>query len=166
MRSRALETWLVGRALCVSLALTSSIGAQGNYIESFQEVHVDLANNSAEFPSIGQVTVISKSGTNQLHGAVFDYVRRDRIAALITKAVHPARWTASRSRAPKARPTRTVAAWPSASGIMNEIEECTGSTVKVSAARAAELQTTTTAAKLMRRNAEFMVAPASEVENL
>src|SRR5205814_6349817 len=48
-------------------------GPLGNYIESFQEVHVDLANNSAEFPSIGQVTVISKSGTNQLHGAVFDY---------------------------------------------------------------------------------------------
>src|SRR3984893_18602377 len=48
-------------------------GPLGNYIESFQEVRVDLANNSAEFPSIGQVTVISKSGTNQLHGAVFDY---------------------------------------------------------------------------------------------
>ena len=48
-------------------------GPLGNYIESFQEVRVDLSNNSAEFPSIGQVTVISKSGTNQLHGAVFDY---------------------------------------------------------------------------------------------
>src|SRR5260370_27458769 len=48
-------------------------GPLGNYIESFQEVRVDLAKNSAEFPSIGQVTVISKSGTNQLHGAVFDY---------------------------------------------------------------------------------------------
>ena len=48
-------------------------GPLGNYIESFQEVHVDLSNNSAEFPSIGQVTVISKSGTNELHGAVFDY---------------------------------------------------------------------------------------------
>jgi Carboxypeptidase regulatory-like domain len=48
-------------------------GPLGNYIESFQEVRVDLSNNSAEFPSIGQVTVISKSGSNQLHGAVFDY---------------------------------------------------------------------------------------------
>src|SRR5437660_5388661 len=48
-------------------------GPLANYIESFQEVHVDLSNNSAEFPSIGQVTIISKSGTNQLHGAVFDY---------------------------------------------------------------------------------------------
>src|SRR6476661_5931017 len=48
-------------------------GPLGNYIESFQEVRVDLSNNSAEFGSIGQVTVISKSGTNQLHGSLFDY---------------------------------------------------------------------------------------------
>jgi len=44
-----------------------------NYVESFQEVRVDMANNSAEFGSLGQVTVISKSGTNSLHGAGFDY---------------------------------------------------------------------------------------------
>jgi hypothetical protein len=48
-------------------------GPLANYIESFQEVKVDLSNNSAEFASIGQVTIISKSGTNKLHGAVFDY---------------------------------------------------------------------------------------------
>lgn len=48
-------------------------GPLANYIESFQEVHVDLSNNSAEFASIGQVTIISKSGTNQLHGTAFDY---------------------------------------------------------------------------------------------
>ncbi len=44
-----------------------------NYVESFQEVRVDMGNNSAEFGSLGQVTVISKSGTNELHGAAFDY---------------------------------------------------------------------------------------------
>lgn len=48
-------------------------GPLANYIESFQEVKIDLANNSAEFGSIGQVTLISKSGTNNLHGNVFDY---------------------------------------------------------------------------------------------
>ncbi len=48
-------------------------GPLANYIESFQEVKIDLSNNSAEFGSIGQVTIISKSGTNQLHGTVFDY---------------------------------------------------------------------------------------------
>jgi len=49
------------------------IGPLANYVESFKEVKIDLANNSAEFPSLGQVTIVSKSGTNTLHGAVFDY---------------------------------------------------------------------------------------------
>jgi hypothetical protein len=44
-----------------------------SYIESFQEVRVDMANNTAEFGSVGQVTIISKSGTNQFHGNIFDY---------------------------------------------------------------------------------------------
>ena len=48
-------------------------GPLANYIESFQEVKIDLSNNSAEFGTVGQVTIVSKSGTNQLHGSVFDY---------------------------------------------------------------------------------------------
>jgi outer membrane receptor protein involved in Fe transport len=32
-----------------------------------------MANNTAEYGAIGQVTVISKSGTNEFHGNVFDY---------------------------------------------------------------------------------------------
>jgi hypothetical protein len=44
-----------------------------SYIESFEEVRVDMANNTSEFGSIGQVTIVSKSGTNQLHGSLFDY---------------------------------------------------------------------------------------------
>ncbi len=51
----------------------NSIGAQGNYIESFQEMSIGYANNSAEFGSVGQFTVISKSGTNLLHGSAADY---------------------------------------------------------------------------------------------
>ena len=51
----------------------SGVGPLANYIESFQELKVDMANNSAEFGTIGQVTVISKSGSNRLHGGVFDY---------------------------------------------------------------------------------------------
>jgi hypothetical protein len=43
------------------------------FVESFQEVRVDMANNSADMGSVGQVTVISKSGTNELHGSLFDY---------------------------------------------------------------------------------------------
>jgi hypothetical protein len=44
-----------------------------SYVESFQEFRVDMANNTAEFGGIGQVTVISKSGTNEFHGNLFDY---------------------------------------------------------------------------------------------
>jgi Carboxypeptidase regulatory-like domain len=44
-----------------------------SYVESFQEFRVDMANNTAEYGGIGQVTVISKSGTNRFHGNVFDY---------------------------------------------------------------------------------------------
>jgi Carboxypeptidase regulatory-like domain len=43
------------------------------FIESFQEVRVDMSNNSADMGSVGQVTLISKSGTNELHGSLFDY---------------------------------------------------------------------------------------------
>ncbi|MEZ5403747.1 MAG: carboxypeptidase-like regulatory domain-containing protein [Bryobacteraceae bacterium] len=44
-----------------------------SYIESYEEVRVDMANNSADIGSVGQVTIISKSGTNDIHGAAFDY---------------------------------------------------------------------------------------------
>jgi len=44
-----------------------------SYVDSFQEFRVDMANNTAEYGSIGQVTIISKSGSNEFHGSVFDY---------------------------------------------------------------------------------------------
>jgi hypothetical protein len=43
------------------------------HIESFQEVRVDMANNTAEYGGIGHVTIISKSGGNKLHGSGFGY---------------------------------------------------------------------------------------------
>jgi outer membrane receptor protein involved in Fe transport len=49
------------------------IGPLANYTESFKEVKIDMASNSAESPSLGQVTIVSKSGTNRLAGVVFDY---------------------------------------------------------------------------------------------
>jgi hypothetical protein len=51
----------------------TQIGPLANYIESFQEIKIDISNNTAEYGTIGQVTMISKSGTNELHGNVFDY---------------------------------------------------------------------------------------------
>src|SRR5262249_42872317 len=41
-----------------------------NYGESLAEVRVDMANNTAEFGGLGQVTLVSKSGSNDLHVVV------------------------------------------------------------------------------------------------
>jgi hypothetical protein len=44
-----------------------------NYIESFEEARIDIVDNAADAGAIGQVTVVSKAGTNELHGSGFDY---------------------------------------------------------------------------------------------
>lgn len=41
--------------------------------ESFQELRMDIAGTSAEFGTIGQVTLISRAGTNEFHGTYSDY---------------------------------------------------------------------------------------------
>jgi hypothetical protein len=51
----------------------SMIGSQYSYTESIQEMRTGVVNNGAEFGTLGQATIISKSGTNRLHGSVFDY---------------------------------------------------------------------------------------------
>jgi hypothetical protein len=51
----------------------TQIGPLANFVEWMQELKIDLANNTAEFGTLGQVTAISKSGTNEFHGAAFDY---------------------------------------------------------------------------------------------
>ncbi len=51
----------------------SLIGPLADFVESVQEMRVDLANNTSEFGALGQVTLVSKSGANQVHGSGFDY---------------------------------------------------------------------------------------------
>jgi hypothetical protein len=51
----------------------TQIGPLANYIEWIQELKIDVSNNTADFGTIGQVTSISKSGSNELHGSVYDY---------------------------------------------------------------------------------------------
>ena len=41
--------------------------------ESFSELRMDIAGTSAEYGLIGQVTLISRSGTNDFHGTYSDY---------------------------------------------------------------------------------------------
>src|SRR5260370_29656570 len=42
-------------------------------MESFSEARLDMVNNAADASAIGEVTVVSKAGSNQLHGSAFDY---------------------------------------------------------------------------------------------
>ncbi|MGH9671855.1 MAG: carboxypeptidase regulatory-like domain-containing protein [Bryobacteraceae bacterium] len=51
----------------------TQIGPLANYVESFQEIRIDSSNNTAEFGTIGQVTMVTKAGTNSFHGSAFDY---------------------------------------------------------------------------------------------
>jgi hypothetical protein len=51
----------------------TQIGPLANYVESFQEVRIDSSSNTAEFGTIGQVTIVTKGGTNSFHGSLFDY---------------------------------------------------------------------------------------------
>ena len=67
------NNWMMDGTTFADGVDNTATGPMMTYMESIQEVRVDLANNSAEFGSLGQVSVVSKSGTNGLHGAAFDY---------------------------------------------------------------------------------------------
>lgn len=41
--------------------------------EGFDELRMDISGTSAEFGTVGQVTLISRSGSNQVHGLFSDY---------------------------------------------------------------------------------------------
>ena len=50
-------------------------GNLGQNLEWMQELKQDLAVSGAEFGTLVNVTVITKSGTNQVHGSFFEYYR-------------------------------------------------------------------------------------------
>lgn len=52
-------------------------------VDSVEEYKVHTNNFSAEFPNTagGVVNLVTKSGTNKLHGALFDFLRNDKMAA-------------------------------------------------------------------------------------
>ena len=54
-----------------------------NSVESIQEFRVDSALYPAEYGTGtgGQINVVSKSGGNQFHGAIFEYLRNDKLDA-------------------------------------------------------------------------------------
>jgi len=52
-------------------------------LENVQEFRVDSSNYPAEFGTgtAGQISVVTKSGSNQIHGALFEYVRNNALDA-------------------------------------------------------------------------------------
>lgn len=50
-------------------------------LESIQEIKVQGVGNNAEFAEVGDVTTISKSGTNELHGDMFWYFQNEALDA-------------------------------------------------------------------------------------
>jgi hypothetical protein len=49
--------------------------------EGISAVKVTSSNNSAEFSQVGDVTFTTKSGTNQYHGSLFEYLQNDALDA-------------------------------------------------------------------------------------
>jgi hypothetical protein len=49
--------------------------------EGIEELKVTAFNNNAEFAQIGDVTFTTKSGTNKLHGSLFEYLQNDAFDA-------------------------------------------------------------------------------------
>ncbi|MBK9169805.1 MAG: carboxypeptidase regulatory-like domain-containing protein [Bryobacterales bacterium] len=56
-----------------SPAFGNSIGPANPSFESIQEVRFEIVNNKAEFGEVANITAITKSGTNEYHGALFWY---------------------------------------------------------------------------------------------
>jgi len=71
-RSRQVDYAIDGVSLG-DAGTNNAIGPTLSYMEAFEEVRIDLGNNSAEFKGLGTLSVVSKRGGNELHGAVTDY---------------------------------------------------------------------------------------------
>ena len=52
-------------------------------LEGIAEMKVTAFNNNAEFAQIGDVTFVTKSGTNQLHGSAFEYFQNKDLDATV-----------------------------------------------------------------------------------
>jgi hypothetical protein len=68
---------------------TANVAANGSLqnaypsSEGLSELKVTAFNNSAEFSQVADITFITKSGTNLLHGSLFEYLQNDVLDATI-----------------------------------------------------------------------------------
>jgi len=71
--SREAQEWSSVDGISINGTGTGSFGSTGNKSETFEVVRLDGINNSAEYGTVAHVTVTTKSGSNELHGKVYDY---------------------------------------------------------------------------------------------
>ncbi len=57
--------------------------------DSIAEIRVDGVNNNAEYGQPGEITTITKSGTNRVHGAAYDYIQNQFLDATPYGALKP-----------------------------------------------------------------------------
>ena len=50
--------------------------------ESISEIRVDGVNNNAEYGQPGEITTITKSGTNHIHGSAYEYIQNQFLDAI------------------------------------------------------------------------------------
>jgi hypothetical protein len=50
--------------------------------ESISEIRVDGVNNNAEYGQPGEITTITKSGTNRVHGSAYEYIQNQFLDAI------------------------------------------------------------------------------------
>jgi len=71
----------IGSGLAGTLGSTSVLGGTNSLVsvDALQEFRIQTSTYAPEFGRTpgGQISIVTRSGTNQFHGAVFDYLRND-----------------------------------------------------------------------------------------
>ncbi|MGH9671827.1 MAG: carboxypeptidase regulatory-like domain-containing protein, partial [Bryobacteraceae bacterium] len=64
--------WTIDGVSMSDVTTGTQIGPLANNLENFEELKIDLSNNTAEHGAVGTVTMTTRSGQNQLHGSLFE----------------------------------------------------------------------------------------------
>ena len=70
----------------VNIRQNGALGNMNPSTELIGEFKVTQFNNNAEFAQVGDVTISTKSGTDQFHGSAFEYMQNDALDARVWNA--------------------------------------------------------------------------------
>ena len=90
------QQWLIDGVNSSNVALEIPQALFNPPVEAVQEMRVQQNGYSAEYGNSagGVMTIVSRSGTNQLHGALYHFIRNDKVDArnFFSKSKAPLRW--------------------------------------------------------------------------